>query len=256
MNTLTYSSPKWLPLLLTEWRMELVKLWRQPSFVLPALLFPGMFYVLFSKLMGGNKNMLDAGKFLLANYSAFGVISPALFGIGIAIATERDNGWLKLRRASALPPLPYLLAKLMACMVFALAIYFSMIALAVTVGGVRMPLHNWLGLGSALILGCLPFCALGLWIGSSVKANAAPGIVNAIYLPMAALSGLWWPISMLPRFMQTFALILPTYHFGRIARGAVGIEATPTFANALVLLLFLVVFLALATRAFARNWKR
>ena len=46
--------------------------------------------------------------------------------------------------------------------------------------------------------GVLPFCAIGLFVGSLVGAQGAPAVVNMIYLPMAFLAGLWMPLSMLP----------------------------------------------------------
>ena len=47
------------------------------------------------------------------------------------------------------------------------------------------------------VLGVLPFCAMGLFVGSLVSGQAAPAIVNLIYLPMAFLSGLWVPMQFL-----------------------------------------------------------
>ena len=49
------------------------------------------------------------------------------------------------------------------------------------------------------VLGVLPFCAIGLFVGSLVSGQAAPAIVNLIYLPMAFLSGLWVPLQFLPK---------------------------------------------------------
>ena len=40
-------------------------------------------------------------------------------------------------------------------------------------------------------------------IGSRANASGAPALVNLIYLPMAFLSGLWMPLSMLPAFHRT-----------------------------------------------------
>ena len=67
------------------------------------------------------------------------------------------------------------------------------------------------------MFGVLPFCALGLLIGSRVNASAAPAIVNFIYLPMAFLSGLWMPLSMLPEFIRSIAPLWPPYHLAQLA---------------------------------------
>jgi ABC-2 type transport system permease protein len=71
------------------------------------------------------------------------------------------------------------------------------------------------------VLGVLPFCALGLFIGSLVSGSAAPAITNFIYLPMAFVGGLWIPIWLLPQVLQTLAPLWPAYHLGQLAEMAV-----------------------------------
>ena len=50
----------------------------------------------------------DISKYLLAGYACSGIVSAALFGIGVGLASERSAGWLELKRASPMPPLTYL----------------------------------------------------------------------------------------------------------------------------------------------------
>ena len=53
--------------------------------------------------------------------------------------------------------------------------------------------------------GVLPFCALGLLLGTLVKGQGAPALINMLYLPMAFLSGLWFPVAGLPKALQAIA---------------------------------------------------
>ena len=98
-----------------------------------------------------------------------------------------------------------------------------MVALTQTLGavfgGVRMPAMQWLALGGTLLCGAIPFCAIGLAIGSFAGANSAPATVNMIHLPLGFLAGLWIPIQFLPHAIQRIAPLLPTYHFAQIALG-------------------------------------
>ena len=68
----------------------------------------------------------------------------------------------------------------------------------------------------------LPFCAIGLFIGTTVNGQAAPAVINLIYLPMSFLSGLWMPLSMLPAAVHDIAPLWPAYHLGQLALAAVG----------------------------------
>src|SRR5258708_2665112 len=66
------------------------------------------------------------------------------------------------------------------------------------------------------IAGSISFASMGLLLALLVPANAAPGIVNLIYLPMSFLSGLWIPIRFMPHWLQSFAPALPTYHLAQL----------------------------------------
>src|SRR5690606_20625347 len=182
---------------LQEARAECLRYLRNPGFVLPSLLFPAVFYLMFAVVLGLG-NSADGPRFLLGTYSTFGVMAPGLFGFGVSLAMERGNGLLTLKRALPMPPAAYLLGKMAMAMLMALVIVGLLQALAVLAAGVQLSPVQMLRLGVSGVLGALPFCALGLLIGTRVKGDAAPALVNLLYLPMALLSGLWFPLSMLP----------------------------------------------------------
>ncbi len=98
-----------------ESRFELVRLARQPSYVLPLFAFPLAFYYFFGIAMNGAQRYprrFSVATYLLASYGAFGVIGAALFGFGVSLALERGNGWLILKRASPMRLWSYLAAKI------------------------------------------------------------------------------------------------------------------------------------------------
>ena len=67
--------------------------------------------------------------------------------------------------------------------------------------------------------------ALGLWLGTLVGGRGAPALINLVYLPMAFLSGLWVPLTMLPAMLQTLAPAWPAYHLAQVAQKVVGLDA-------------------------------
>jgi len=228
-----------------EVRFELVRLARQPSYVLPLFAFPLAFYYFFGISMGQRYHGVDASVYLLATYGAFGVIGAALFGFGITLALERGNGWLILRRASPMRLWSYLSAKMVAALGFALAVAVAIELLGALAGGVRLGPQTWLALLGVLVAGAIPFCALGFAIGTLAPANGAPAIVNLIYLPMSFMGGLWVPAALLPATFARIAPWTPTYHFGRLALAAIGVGKASTF-DVLALVVWTAVFLALA----------
>src|SRR5579871_3281814 len=84
-----------------ETKYEFLKLLRNRSFSLAVIGFPIMFYLLFGvSNRGANSNGIQMARYLLGGYACFGLISAALFGIGVGLAGERAAGWLEVKRAS------------------------------------------------------------------------------------------------------------------------------------------------------------
>lgn len=250
------SAPNLLRCYLIEARHEFLRLLRTPIFCIPTLVFPAMFYLVFGVLMsrGEGNGSFNPATYMLASCGVVGVMAPGLFGFGVSVATDRDHGWLKWRRALPMPPGAYLAAKLAMAMLFAAIVFAILAATAVTVAGVHLPLSSWAQLFAVEVFGVLPFCAIGLFLGSAVSAQAAPAIINLIYLPLSFLSGLWLPLSMLPAFLREVALLWPSYHLGQLAYAAVGQPSTgSTLSHVAALALVTVAFLLPARRRLARG---
>jgi ABC-2 type transport system permease protein len=223
---------------LAETRAELTKFARLPAYVIPTLAFPLGFYVFFGIVMNGSQSIgaTTAATYMLATFGAFGVVGCALFSFGVSVAMERGQGWLLVKRASPMPLSAYFAAKLLTTMVFGAVIVFLMCGIASEFGGVRLAPAVWLELIVALVLGSIPFAALGLAIGFVAGPNSAPAIVNVIYLPLSFLSGLWIPIEALPPVVAHLAPFLPTYHLGQLALGIVSPGHGSPAAHGLILI--------------------
>lgn len=251
MTTLALSQR--VSLYLNEARYEFLNVWRTPAFSLPSLAFPVIFYIFFGLVfnMGGRSD--NQAMYLMGTYGTFGIMGPALFGFGAGLATDRDQGWLLLKQASPMPIAAYFFAKVMMSMLFALIILVTMFALAAFAGGVVLAWHQWLLLVAMLVVGTLPFCAIGLCIGCWAKAGPAVAIVNLVYLPMALLSGLWIPIMVFPESLQLTALIYPSYHLSQLALGVLDMDqGGQPWLHLLVLMVQTALFLVIAASGFRR----
>lgn len=194
---------------------------RTPAFGVPFLALPAALYLLFAVLLFGDalRNDPKAALFTFTGFDVFGVMGPGLFGFGVVVAMEREQGLLKLKRALPMPPAAYLLAKMLMAMLFGLIVTATMIAAALSLGHLPLTALQCLAIAMVNILGTLPFCALGLFIGTRTTGKSAPAIANVIYLAMIYLSGILFP---LPKSMQTVALVWPAYHLDQLALRALG----------------------------------
>lgn len=240
---------------LMESKAEVLKVVRSPGFTLPALLFPLMFYLFFGVIFSMNPATMPT--YLLATYGTFGVIGPALFSFGVGIAVERGQGWFDVKEASPMPASAYIFSRIAVTLVFSMAIIVLLFSVGALAGEVRLYSGQWLLLAVTLLLGSLPFCAIGLSLGLFLKSNSAPAVVNLIYLPMAFLSGLWVPINFFPELMQSIANFLPAYHLAQLSLKVVEMDlGASIWLHLGALLAYFVVFMWLASRAYYKKDKK
>jgi ABC-2 type transport system permease protein len=189
-----------------ELKAELRRSWRTPAYVLPCLLLPVLFYLMFGVMLGRGQT----SRYLLATYCVFGAMGPALFGFGVQLAVDRAGGLLTLKRALPVPPLAPLLARLLMAMLFAIAVAVLLIATACGLGGVALTLLQGIGLLAVAAMVALPLGAIGLLIGSHAEPDAAPALVNLVYL------------SVLPQAFTTIAPLWPTWHAAQLGLRVIG----------------------------------
>jgi ABC-2 type transport system permease protein len=235
-----------------EARAEMLRYLRLPGFLLPTMLFPSVFYLMFGIFLA-RQNSPDAARYLLASYGTFGVMAPGLFGFGVSLAIDREQGLLTLKRALPMPPGAYLVGKMCMALMMASAITTVMLCLAIFGAHVSLGAANIAAFFVTEVLGVLAFCSLGLLIGTLVKGQSATGLVNLVYLPMAFLSGLWFPLSIMPNFLQAIGPLWPAYHLDQLALSAIGMGQGGEVIHAAALVAFTAVFLTLAGRRLARH---
>jgi ABC-2 type transport system permease protein len=100
-------------------------------------------------------------------------------------------------------------------------------------------------------LGVIPACAIGLFIGAWAPASSAGAFANIVYLGMAFLSGLFFPLT---GVLHDIRVIWPTYHLVQIARAAAGMPTEGALAtHAAILAAMSGVLVLAAARKLARR---
>jgi ABC-2 type transport system permease protein len=234
-----------------EARYETVRMLRTPAFAMPFLGLPVLLYLLFAVVIFGPAVGKDpqAGAFVFTAFAVFGVMGPGLFGFGMVVATEREQGLLQLKRALPMPPAAYLLAKMLMALLFAVIVVITMLA-ALPLAHLGPSVGQCLAVATIDVLGALPFCAIGLFIGTRTTSRSAPAFVNVAYQAMMHVSGLFYP---LPKVLRTIAPIWPTYHLQQLVFGVLGVPTQSTaLVHATVLLGVTWVLAVLSVRRLAR----
>jgi ABC-2 type transport system permease protein len=245
----------WPMLLLQTWA-EFLKLWRVPAFTLTSLFLPVMFYAFIGVGQSSQRIFPNVtfGAYFLASMAVYSVANVMIFSFGISVATERGQKMDLLMRATPMPPPIYLVSKCITALFFAALTLVVLFPFAYIAGHVRLDTSAWLSLASRVLLGSIPFIALGFAIGYLSGPNSAVAVINLIYLPTAFASGLFFPKQLLPSFIQSIAPYLPLHFFGQLGWDAVG---APTDGSVTTDWLYLaaygVAFFAVALWAYRRE---
>jgi ABC-2 type transport system permease protein len=163
------------------------------------------------------------GTTMLASVLGLNIGTYGIIRTGDLIVIEREDG--TLLRAKAVPNgmLGYLIGKVVnisAQIVFAVAITLLIGAFLFTGLAIGSP-GRWLTLVWVLVLGLLATLPLGAMLGSLfTSTRSAGGPMLLLLAGLAAISGIFYPITHLPVFLQWIGQVFPLYWLGLGMRSA------------------------------------
>jgi len=236
--------------------MSTRNVYRNVRFLVLTVALPLLLFLLYANLYGGQSD--DSGisvvAYLRVSMASFGCIGAAI-NTGARIAVERQTGWNRQLRLTALPAQSYLIAKAVVSMLVTLPALILVFIAGATVGNVSLSAIEWLGTGLALWLGLIPFAVLGLVIGFAGTVDTVQPISMITYLGLSILGGLWFPVEQFPAFLQVVAKITPSYWLADLGRSVLGGYGVPTTA-VLVLAAWTVALGVLGAVAYSRSGKK
>ncbi len=206
-------------------------------------------------VVGGSTSYFE---FIAPGMMMMTVMMSVMTGLPGAITHEREMGTLDGVMVAPINRLSIILGKTIAQLTRGLMQGFIIMILAVVLFGVTIQGSILLVIG-LLLLGVFSFVGLGVALTSLAKdQETASMILMAIMFPMMFLSGIFFPVKMMPGFMQTISSFLPlTYASDAMRKVMVLGAGVPQIAtNLTVLVVFGVVMLAIAVPLFRRMMTR
>jgi len=237
-------------------RFELVRTLRNRRFFFLSLAFP---LILFFLIAGPNRHVNSIGGtgvsfalYYMVGMVSFGTMS-AMLSSGARIAAERAVGWNRQLRISPLSTRAYFRAKVLTAYMMALVTIAALYAAGVSLG-VSMPASDWLTMTGLILVGLVPFAALGIALGHLLTPDSiGPAMGGGISL-LALLGGTWFPIGH-SGLLYDVAQCLPSYWLVQASHVALGGHPWGVEAWAVVLG-WTVVLTAFAQWAYRRDTKR
>ena len=211
-----------MKLFIHELRTEQLLFWRNREAAFFTFFLPVIFFLIFGVVYGNDhitqEHNVRAAAFLEAGMIGYGVAATVFRRSRDHAGRTARVGVLKRIRSTPLPAMAYLLAVLASTFVVFLIEAVLIVAIGRVLFSVAVP-DRLLSLLVVLLLGALCFAAMGLGITGLVRSSeGSSAVINAVYLPMAIISGTFFTPKGYPTFLRVISDILPLTHFTQLTR--------------------------------------
>ena len=163
-------------------------------------------------------------EFFVPGIIAMSVMTLSLFGT-VNLNTElRQKGVIRKLSTTPITRTDWILSNILYQFILAVISTMAMLVVSYAVFSVSLHINAWLPV--FIVLDVFAFVGIGMILTRFAKeAESAAAAANAISFPMMFLSGSFFPLEMMPGFMQTVARILPLYYVNE------GLRASMVFGD-------------------------
>jgi ABC-2 type transport system permease protein len=241
----------------TYLRFELLRTVRNRRVLIFSLAFPVTLYLLIAGPNRSEHNLggtgISAPLYFMIGLAAFGAMN-AVLSSAARISAERTAGWNRQLRITPLTPRQYFRAKVATSYLLALV---SLVALYIAGAslGVHLSAGNWVHMTWLILIGLIPFAALGILMGHLLTSDSVGPAIGGTTALFAFLGGTWFPITG-NGFLAHVAHDLPSYWVVQASRAGLGAPHPWTAHAWAVIAIWSVALIALARQAYQRDTKR
>ena len=187
------------------------------------LLFPVSFTVTLLFMRGNTVPGTDLalGAMVLPSLIGMSIAFGGLAGPAMQIATDREDGTLLRAKATPDGMLGYLIGKIW---FFGLTTLASLVLLAIpamtVIGDLRIDGRTALLLPVIFVVGMVATVPIGSALGSIFKSSAQSMLIMLASMLLIAISGIFYPITAMPTWLQWVGQVFPFYWLGLGTRSA------------------------------------
>src|ERR1700690_329166 len=189
-----------------QYRLERKMFWRNPSAAFFNFVLPLLFLAAGGAILSGNQHDLNK---LVPSIAGMSVMSTTFTALAYNIVFLRERGVLKRIRGTPLPTGSYF-GGVAANAVTNTVLQIAIVVLAGRIFfGIGWPAH-WGELIVFVVVGVICFAALGVAFAHAIpNFESTAAYVNAVFLPVVAISFYVFDSSSAPGFVRTIAEALP-----------------------------------------------
>ena len=197
-------------------KVELILMKRQAAYYLLSIGLPSVFYLIFSGMMSGSATPTLVLQTYLFSMTVFSIMSSAFFSIPSTLQSDKTNNWQKMLQHSPVSMIEYYISKLFSALLTFLLSIVVVFSVGHFVRGVNLPAMDWLIIALIILFGSLVFIAMGVLVSLLPSAQLMSVVGNIVYMALAVLGGLWFPLTMFPKWLQSIGKLTPSYQLMQV----------------------------------------
>ncbi len=238
-----------------QYRLERRMFWRNPSAAFFNFLLPLLFLALFGAVFSSDQKQLDV---IVPGIAGMSVMATTFSALAFNLTFLREAGILKRIRGTPLPGGAYLGGIALNAITNAVIQIVLIVLAGRLFFGVHWP-KQWLELAVFVFVGVACFASLGVAFSHVIpNFDSAPAYVNAVFLPVIFISGVFYDVNSTPAALKDLAEVLPLKHLIDGLSGAMvtGAGLADNLTALAVLLAWLALGAVLAVRGFSWEARR
>ena len=175
-----------------------------------------------AKLIETRPLTIQVEQFRSIDYLLPGILSMALMQLGLfgtfGFVELREKKIIRRLGATPLRRSMMLWAEVLIRLVMALVQCVVIVAVGTVFFHVRV-VGNWLHILGTVILGAATFISLGYFLVSFARTNeSAQGLIQVVQFPMMFMSGIFFPVELMPGFLRPIMSAIPLTYLGDALR--------------------------------------
>jgi ABC-2 type transport system permease protein len=192
-----------------QYRLERRMFWRNPSAAFFNFVLPLLFLLGGGAILHGKQHDLDR---LVPGIAGMSVMSTTFSALAYNIVFLRERGVLKRIRGTPMPTLSYF-GGVAGNAITNTALQIAIITISGKLFfGIDWP-RDWAELVVFVVVGVVCFASLGVAFAHVIpNFESTAAYVNAVFLPVIFISGVFYDVKSVPAFLRDIAEALPLKH--------------------------------------------
>lgn len=225
MTTATALDARWAAVLagISRGWIETRQSFTETPNIIAQVFFPLMSVVSLVMIRGKNVPGTDfsLASMVLPGLVGFLIVFGGISGPTASITADREDGTLLRAKATPHGMLGYLIGKIVMLALTILLSLLIVIGAGISVASdVLVDARAWLLLALIFVIGMVSTVPIGVALGSIMKSSMQATLVPLACALLMLASGIFYPITRMPMWLQSLAQVFPFYWVGLGARSA------------------------------------